>query len=45
MNVFPSMVARFVAGNYHLLRTGVVPLDLNGTNLEQMSDKKDKHIP
>ena len=45
MNVVPSMVAIFVAINLHLLLTRVVSLDLNGSNLEQMSDDKDGRLP
>ena len=45
LNVFPSMVARFVARKSHLLLARVVSLGLNGSNLEQMSDNKDGRLP
>ena len=45
LNASPSMVAIFVAINLHLLLTRVVSLDLNGSNLEQMSDDKDGRLP
>ena len=45
LNVVPSMVARFVARNSHLLLTRVVSLGLNGSYLEQMSDNKDGRLP
>ena len=44
---FPSLVwsPDLLDENMHLLRIGVVYLDLNGTGLEQMSDNKDKYFP
>ena len=42
---FPSMVVGFVARKMHLLLTRVVPLGLNGLDLEQMSDDRDGRLP
>ena len=35
----------FLARKMHLLLTRVVPLGLNGSDLEQMSDNKDGRLP
>ena len=45
LNTFPSMVTRFVARKMHLLQTRVIPLGLNGLDLEQVSDDKDGRLP
>ena len=39
------MVANFVAGNSHLLLRRVISLGMNGSDLEQMSDKNDGNFP
>ena len=45
LNVFPSGVTRFVAGNSHLLLTRFVSLGMNGSDIEQISDSKDIRLP
>ena len=42
---FPSMVSRFFLGISHLLRTRVVPLGLNGSDVEQMGNNRDGRLP
>ena len=45
LNTIPSMVTKFVARKMHLLRTRVVPLGLNGSDLKQTSDDRDGRLP